>query len=133
MTDSLVNEARTLEPVTSSATVFDANTVAKQKLCSNPRKKFSLPELNYSRGIITKITRLRTSHFKGMKILLDGSRSYVECRHYTGTQLDPKHLFSCPSIVGAFFKINNYCSMDILYLDHAIDVAMVVIRAFQNI
>ncbi|GFT55053.1 RNase H domain-containing protein [Trichonephila clavipes] len=37
--DFLANEARTLEPLTSSTTVFDANAVAKQKLCSNPRKK----------------------------------------------------------------------------------------------
>ncbi|GFS74679.1 hypothetical protein TNCV_3978131 [Trichonephila clavipes] len=38
MADSLANEALTLEPITSSTTIFDANTVAKQKLCSNPRK-----------------------------------------------------------------------------------------------
>ncbi|GFW03682.1 hypothetical protein TNCV_2537931 [Trichonephila clavipes] len=46
---------------------------------------------------------------KSMKILPDGSRSYVECRNWPvsaplALQLDPKHLFSCPSIVGDFFK-----------------------------
>ncbi|GFT15809.1 RNase H domain-containing protein [Trichonephila clavipes] len=102
MADFLANEARTLDPVTSSTTVLDANAVTKQKLCSHPRKKFSLPELNYSREITTPITRLRTKHLKGRKILPDGSISYVEC-----TQLDPKHLFSCTSIVGALFKIDN--------------------------
>ncbi|GFU47283.1 RNase H domain-containing protein [Trichonephila clavipes] len=59
---SLANEARTFVPVTSSTTVFDANAVAKQKPCSNPRKTFSLPELNYSREIMTTITRLRPKH-----------------------------------------------------------------------
>ncbi|GFU58509.1 transposable element Tcb2 transposase [Trichonephila clavipes] len=60
MADSLANEAKTLEPLTSSTTVFDANSVAKQKLCSNPRKKLSLPELNYSREMTATITRLKT-------------------------------------------------------------------------
>ncbi|GFX35160.1 RNase H domain-containing protein [Trichonephila clavipes] len=32
MVNSLANEARILEPVTSSTTVFDANTIANQKL-----------------------------------------------------------------------------------------------------
>ncbi|GFT43908.1 RNase H domain-containing protein [Trichonephila clavipes] len=39
MVDSLANEARTLDPLTSSTTVFDANAVPKQKTYSNPRKK----------------------------------------------------------------------------------------------
>ncbi|GFX13590.1 RNase H domain-containing protein [Trichonephila clavipes] len=121
------------EPVNSPTTVFDANAVAKQKLCSNPRKKFSLPELNYSREITTTITRLRTKYFKGMKILPDGSRSYVECRHCSGTQLDPKHHFSCPSPVGALFKIDYNCSMDILYSDRSMDVVTAMIHIFGNI
>ncbi|GFV95629.1 HTH_Tnp_Tc3_2 domain-containing protein [Trichonephila clavipes] len=62
-----------------------------------------------------------------MTILPDGSRSYVECKHCPGTQLDPKHLFSYPSIVRALFKIDNDCSMDILYSDRAMDVATAVI------
>ncbi|GFX45879.1 RNase H domain-containing protein [Trichonephila clavipes] len=77
--------------------------------------------------------RLRTKHFKGMKILPDVSRSYVECRHCPCTQLDRKHLFSCLSIVGALFKINNDCHMDILYSDRVVDVATAVIRTFGNI
>ncbi|GFU77945.1 RNase H domain-containing protein [Trichonephila clavipes] len=77
MADFLANEARTLGPLTSSPTVFDANAVAKQKLCSNPRKNLSLPELIYSREITSIITRLRSKHVKGMKIRHDSSRSYV--------------------------------------------------------
>ncbi|GFV09473.1 RNase H domain-containing protein [Trichonephila clavipes] len=44
MADSLVNEARTLEPATSSIAVFDAKAVAKQKLGSNPRKRILVSE-----------------------------------------------------------------------------------------
>ncbi|GFV71347.1 RNase H domain-containing protein [Trichonephila clavipes] len=133
MADFLANEFRTLEHLTLSTTVFDAQAVANQKLYSKPRKKISLPELNYCREITSTINRLRTKHFEGMKILPDGSRSYVEWRQCPATQLDPKHLFSCPSIVGALFKIDNDCCMDILYSDRAMDVATVVIHAFGNI
>ncbi|GFY31379.1 RNase H domain-containing protein [Trichonephila clavipes] len=106
MIDSLANEPRTLEPVilSTSTTVFDANAVANQKSCLNPRIKLSLAELNYSREITTTITILKTKHFKGMKILPEGSRSCVACRHWTGMHLDLKYLFSCPFIVGAFLK-----------------------------
>ncbi|GFU16504.1 DUF4817 domain-containing protein [Trichonephila clavipes] len=86
---------------------------------SSREKKLSLPELNYSREITTTTTRLRTKHFKGMKILPEGSRSYAECMYCLGKQLEPKHLFSCPFIVGALFKINNDYSMDILHSDSA--------------
>ncbi|GFV29429.1 RNase H domain-containing protein [Trichonephila clavipes] len=83
MADFFANEARILDE--------SLMTVAKQKLCSNPIKKLSLTELNYSRDIAPAITRLRTKHFKGMKILPDGSRSYVIRmqalpRHETGYQ-----------------------------------------------
>ncbi|GFT69666.1 RNase H domain-containing protein [Trichonephila clavipes] len=68
MADFFANEARTLEPATSSTTVYDANSVAKQKLCSNSRKTFSLSELNYCRETPATIIRQRTKHFKGMEI-----------------------------------------------------------------
>ncbi|GFV32314.1 hypothetical protein TNCV_1676001 [Trichonephila clavipes] len=45
----------------------------------------------------------------------------------------PNTFFSCSSIVGAFLKIGNDCSMDILNSDRAMDVAMAVIHAFGNI
>ncbi|GFW89970.1 hypothetical protein TNCV_3741561 [Trichonephila clavipes] len=63
-----------------------------------------------------------------------GSRSYVECSHFPDTQqLDRKYLFSCPSIVGALFKIDNDCSMDILQSDRALDIVTAVNHAFGNI
>ncbi|GFW65299.1 RNase H domain-containing protein [Trichonephila clavipes] len=79
---------------------------------------------------MTTIIRLRSKHFKGVKILPDGSGSYVVCRHCPVTRLDPKHLLSCPSIVGVLFKIDNGCSMGTLYQHPVIDVATVVIPAF---
>ncbi|GFV33085.1 RNase H domain-containing protein [Trichonephila clavipes] len=86
LADSLAKETRIIEPVPLSTTVFDANAVAKQKLCTKPRKKCCLPELKYNRQITTTITRVRAKNFKDMKILYDGSRTYVE-----GTQMYPKH------------------------------------------
>ncbi|GFU96351.1 ribonuclease H [Trichonephila clavipes] len=43
-------------------------------------------------------------------------------RRATGSQ----HLFSCPSIVGALFKIDSECSMDILYSDRTLDFATII-------
>ncbi|GFW09572.1 hypothetical protein TNCV_3996781 [Trichonephila clavipes] len=60
-----------------------------------------------------------------MKILPDGSRSCVECRQYPNL-----FLVVLPLLV-PFFKIDNDCTMDILYLDHAMDVATTVIHAMD--
>ncbi|GFW98697.1 t-box transcription factor TBX20 [Trichonephila clavipes] len=103
--DSLADEARALEPVTLSIAVFDTNAVTTNKL----RLKGHEDSAQWFQIIC------------GMQALP---------RHAT---VDPKHLFSCLSIVGAFFKIDNDCSMDILYSDHAMDVATAVINAFSSI
>ena len=83
--DYLVNESRTIDPVALSTTVFDTNAVAKYKLSASPLREFSVSELNYSREITTIIATLRTKLFKGMKILPDSSRIYVEGKHCSGT------------------------------------------------
>ena len=67
-----------------SIMVFDIKSVAKQKLCTNPQRK-SAPKSNYSRKITMTIAILRTKHFKSVKILPNGSRTYVESKHCPGT------------------------------------------------
>ena len=63
LTYCLANEDRTVDLVPLSTTVFDANAVAKQNVCINSRRKFSLPELNCNLEIKTTIGRLRSKHF----------------------------------------------------------------------
>ncbi|GFV26245.1 RNase H domain-containing protein [Trichonephila clavipes] len=104
MVDCLANEAKTLEPVTSYTTVFDVNGVSNQKLCSIPRKKLSLPELNYSREITTTITRIRIKHFQSMEILPDSSRSYVECSTAEGSNWIPNIILAVLPLLLPFFK-----------------------------
>ena len=72
-------------------------------------------------------------HLRGMKILPDGSRTYPECRHCPSMQLNPEHLFNCPSIIAALFKIDMNCSRETLYMDKAVDVAYAVLHAFGPI
>ncbi|GFV50342.1 hypothetical protein TNCV_3606301 [Trichonephila clavipes] len=74
MDDFLANEARTLEPLTSSM-VVDANSITKTKVVLNPKKKVSLPEFNYNRELTSTMTTLRMEYFKDTDILPDGSRS----------------------------------------------------------
>ena len=131
--DVLAKEARKINPSPLATTSFDANAVAKRKLCHNSKKKFSLPELNYDRAITTTIARLRTGHLKGMKILPDGSRTFPKCKHCPDIQLDPTHVLSCPSISAALFKIDLNCTRETLYSDKAENVAREVLHAFGPI
>ena len=82
--DSLAKEARNINPPPMTTTCYDANPVARQKLCGGLRKEWCLPELYPDRGITSTISRMRTGHMRGMKFMPDGSRTYAECRHCTG-------------------------------------------------
>ncbi|XP_055944550.1 uncharacterized protein LOC129975513 [Argiope bruennichi] len=130
--DTLAKEARTVDPTPLYTTALDANAMARQRLCTN-RKKLSLTILNYRRDMTTTLARLRTGHLRGMWIMSDGSRLYVECRHCPGVQLDPEHVFSCHSIISALFKIDIDCTRDILYSNKVEDVVKAVLHAFGPI
>ena len=104
--DSLAKEARNINPPPMTITCFDANAVARHQLCSGLRKKWCFPELNPDRGITSTISRMRTLHMRGMKIMPDGTRTYAECKHCTGVQLDPRLLFNCISVVSTLFNID---------------------------
>ncbi|GFU41711.1 uncharacterized protein LOC103524116 [Trichonephila clavipes] len=91
-TDSLTKEARNINPSPIKTTCPDVNAIAKHRLCDSPRKKWCLPELNHEHAVTTTISRMLVGHMRGMKIMLEGSRTYTECRHCPGVQLDPGHL-----------------------------------------
>ncbi|GFU56177.1 hypothetical protein TNCV_712361 [Trichonephila clavipes] len=58
-----------------------------------------------------------------MNVLPDGPRTYMECKYCPGMQPDPKHIFSCPSVVPALFTIDFDSNMDTLHADKAEDIA----------
>ena len=99
--------------------VFDVNAVAKQKLWANPRRKFSLPELNYNRKITMTIIRLRTKHFK---VYENPAR---QLKNICGVQAFPAHstgfqtTFGCHSIIRALFKIDINYNTNTLYIEKA--------------
>ena len=61
-------------------------------------------------------------HFKDTKILLDCSRTSVECKHCPGTHMDSKHLSDWSSIACVLFKIDIDCIIDALCREKAEDV-----------
>ena len=82
---------------------------------------------------MTTIARLRTKHSKGMMILPNSSRTYVECKHCPGTQLDPKYLFGCSCIACILYKIDINCNMDIVHKDKVKAIVKTVVNAFGSI
>lgn len=71
----------------SSITLVDANTEAKYWLSNQLLKKPLISNFNCSRTITSKIVRLRTNHFKDMKVQLDDTRSFVNCRNFPENQI----------------------------------------------
>ena len=97
LADSPDNEARTIEPVPLSILWSLIQCSCKTEALCKLWKKLSLLELNYNCEITTTTVRLRTKHFKSIKILPKGSKTYVECRQCLSTQPGSKHLFGCPA------------------------------------
>ncbi|GFV33243.1 hypothetical protein TNCV_3948971 [Trichonephila clavipes] len=74
-------------------TLTDA--IAKRKITFHRVKKHFIPDLNCNHVISSTTARLRTRHFKWMKISPDGRRSYNTCPHCPIIQPSPNHIFNC--------------------------------------
>ncbi|GBN82966.1 hypothetical protein AVEN_179765-1 [Araneus ventricosus] len=66
------------------------------------KNSFHICEINEVRNITRTITRLRTSHFKAMRIDVNGVRTHAQCSHCPDTELSPNHIFDCPAILRAW-------------------------------
>ncbi|GBO14587.1 hypothetical protein AVEN_16365-1, partial [Araneus ventricosus] len=60
---------------------------------------FHICEISENKSITKTITRLRTSHFKGMRIHGHVERTYAHCSHCPETELSPGHIFEYPAIL----------------------------------
>ncbi|GFU90758.1 hypothetical protein TNCV_3781931 [Trichonephila clavipes] len=69
------------------------------RLCDGLRKKWCLLELNLDHVVPITISGMRTGNMRGMKIMLDGSRTHTECRHFLGVQLYPRGITSIASLM----------------------------------
>ncbi|GFX04199.1 RNase H domain-containing protein [Trichonephila clavipes] len=94
-------------------------------------------EFDCPRIITSTIARLRTEHFKGMKIHPDKTRSYVKCKHCPDLQLTPNHILKCPIVATKLLKMGMVPLRDslreILYSPDAPRIAEAVIKTFDGI
>ncbi|GFU36507.1 RNase H domain-containing protein [Trichonephila clavipes] len=104
--DRLAKEARNLNNDNfANITLLDANTAANFKLREKSIPvKYQICNISGDRLITNTITRLRTSHYRGMKFDMDGRRSGRNVDNCLDTELEPAHIFDCPAILAILQK-----------------------------
>ncbi|GFX96141.1 RNase H domain-containing protein [Trichonephila clavipes] len=81
--DSLAKEGRNDDQFCPTITLEDANAVANYRLLPHRYKKTLIVDFDCSRNLASIIARLRTGHFKGMKMSSDKTRTYIPCKNCT--------------------------------------------------
>ncbi|GFV85623.1 RNase H domain-containing protein [Trichonephila clavipes] len=79
-------------------TLADANVVANYRLLPHRYNKPLIVDFYCSRNLTSLIAKLRTGHFKGMKISSDKTRTYIPCKNCTDAQLTQDHILECPTL-----------------------------------
>ncbi|GFW04736.1 hypothetical protein TNCV_4879721 [Trichonephila clavipes] len=101
---------------------------ALRRLCVH-----QIPEIN-TRNLTSIFTRLRTGHFRDMKIQKNGTRKHAFCKHCHDMELDTEHLFLLSFLFwqncNQYFR-NKPC--EDLYKDNRIQIADAVFRTFDPI
>lgn len=73
----MLKEARNLAQPSSTITYLispsDANAAVKCRFLNQPSMKPLITYFDFSRDIMTKLARLRTNHFEGIKNIPDGA------------------------------------------------------------
>ncbi|GFU86078.1 uncharacterized protein TNCV_1754941 [Trichonephila clavipes] len=92
--------------ITSAINVLieNANAVANYRLLPH-RHKILIVDFDCSRNLTSIIARLRTGHFKGMKISSDKTRTYIPCKNCTKAQLTPDHMLECPPFTPLIIRL----------------------------
>ncbi|GFX52496.1 RNase H domain-containing protein [Trichonephila clavipes] len=104
--DSLAKEGRNDDQLCPTITLADANAVANYILLPHRYKKKTLiVDFDCSRNLTSIIARLRTGHFKGMKISSDKTRTYIPCKNCTEAQLTPDHILECPALTPHIIRL----------------------------
>ncbi|GFU73790.1 RNase H domain-containing protein [Trichonephila clavipes] len=103
--DSLAKEGRNDDQLCLTITLADANAVANYRLLPHRYKKPFIVDFDCSRNLTSIIARLRTGHFKGMKISSDKTRTYIPCKNCTEAQLTPDHILECPALTPHIMRL----------------------------
>ncbi|GFV93548.1 RNase H domain-containing protein [Trichonephila clavipes] len=104
-TDSLAKEGRNDDQLCPTITLADANAVANYRLLPHRYKKPLIVDFDCSRNLTSILARLRTGHFKGMKIKSDKTRTYIPCKNCTEAQLTPDHILECPTFTPHIIRL----------------------------
>ncbi|GFX30719.1 hypothetical protein TNCV_1180971 [Trichonephila clavipes] len=75
-----------------------------QTSASSPQKPL-IVDFDCSRNLTSIIARLRTGHFKGMKISSDKTRTYIPCKKCTEAQLTPGHILECRALTPHIIRL----------------------------
>ncbi|GFV70241.1 RNase H domain-containing protein [Trichonephila clavipes] len=103
--DSLAKESRNDDQLCPNITLADANAVANYRLLPHRYKKPLIVDFDCSRNLTSIIARLRTGHFKGMKISSDKTRTYIPCKNCSEAQLTPDHILECPVLTPHIIRL----------------------------
>ncbi|GFX76221.1 retrovirus-related Pol polyprotein from transposon opus [Trichonephila clavipes] len=98
-------EGRNDDQLFPTITLADANAVANYRLLPHRYKKPLIVDFDCSRNLTSIIARLRTSHFKGMKISSDKTRTYIPCKNCTEIQPTPDHFLECPALTPHIIRL----------------------------
>ncbi|GFU29246.1 hypothetical protein TNCV_4467981 [Trichonephila clavipes] len=103
--DSLAKEGRNDDQLCPTITLADANAVANYRLLPHRFKKPLIVNFDCSRNLTSIIARLRTGHFKGMKISSDKTRTNILCKNWTEAQLTPDHILEYPALTPHIIRL----------------------------
>ena len=135
--DSLAKEGRSTDHPCPTITLADANAVAKHRLLPHSYKKPLIVDFDCPRQLTSTIARLRTNHYKGMKILPDKTRTYVPCKNCTEAQLSPDHILECPAITPHILRLGMVPLAselrDVLYSVDALMLADAVLKTHDTV
>ena len=132
--DALAKEARPLNTNRiTKVTLSDISSVAKAKLIDRETNiKHQIPEISTNRTLTSTLTRLRTGHFRGMKVHKYGTRTFFHRKNCPDTELTPEHLFNCSAILAKLQQISDNPWAD-LYKENCLRIADAVHRTFDPI
>jgi ribonuclease HI len=135
--DSLAKEGRNADQPCTTITLADANAVAKHRLLPHSFKKPLITDFDCPRILTSTITRLRTNHYKGMKILPDKTRTYIPCKNCTDAQLNPDHILECPALTPHILQLGMVPLAselrEVLYSTDVLELAVAVLKTHEAI
>ncbi|CAL1276837.1 unnamed protein product [Larinioides sclopetarius] len=118
-------------------TLADVKAVAKHRLLPHSFNKHLITDIDCPRILTSIITRLRTNHYKGMKILPDKTRTYIPCKNCTDAQFTPDRILECPALTPHILRLGVVPLVselrEVLYSTEVLQLAVAVFKTHEAI